>query len=193
MSEQISLHITLQEAIKSNTASRLKINNTPTDKDFRRMSMVAHKLFEPIRKFQSDRRGKSTPINISSFFRNQELNQAVGGSNKSQHITGEAMDIKTFKTSWFSNYELGLTILHLNLIFDQIIFEFPNPNTKDIGWIHISYDFDNNNRNQILFATKKNNRTTYLGCEKKDVFELLENYLKTKISPEIKNIYKNVK
>ena len=45
----ISKHITLAEATKSQTATRLGIDNTPDAFELEAMNLLANKVFEPIR------------------------------------------------------------------------------------------------------------------------------------------------
>jgi len=87
MSDRISEHISLTEATKSNTATRLGINNIPREQDLVNMKTIAEKVFEPLRVFVGG------PIAINSFYRSPELNSAIGGSSKSQHCSGQALDI----------------------------------------------------------------------------------------------------
>jgi hypothetical protein len=130
----ISKHITLEEAINSPTALRLKIDNKPNDVVLCSMKLLAEKCFEPLREWY----GK--PIKVNSFYRSLALNKAVGGSATSQHVKGEAIDLtggskeenkKLF--DWIKN----------NLVFDQLINEY------DFTWVHVSYS-ETKNRNQIL-------------------------------------------
>ena len=88
----ISDHITYKEATQSNTAIRKGIDNTPNDEQLLNIIEIAKKVFEPLRNGLGDK-----PIRINSFFRSLELNKAIGGSTKSQHCKGEAMDIKIEK------------------------------------------------------------------------------------------------
>jgi hypothetical protein len=44
MSDRISEHISLKEGIKSNTATRLSIDNTPRDIDLINMKTIAEKF-----------------------------------------------------------------------------------------------------------------------------------------------------
>ena len=74
MSDRISEHISLKEAIKSNTATRLGIDNIPREQDLINMKTIAEKVFEPLRAFVAG------PIAINSFYRSPELNSAIGGS-----------------------------------------------------------------------------------------------------------------
>ena len=86
-SKYISEHISYSEAIKSSTAIRRGIENTPTEYNLQNMSQVAEKVFEPLREWVKG------PIKITSFFRCEELNKAIGGSSRSQHCEGRAIDV----------------------------------------------------------------------------------------------------
>ena len=88
----ISNHISYREGVLSNTATRLNIDNTPNGYQLANMEAIALNIFEPLRDWA---RG---PIKINSFFRSVDLNTAIGGSSKSQHCEGRAIDIDdTFK------------------------------------------------------------------------------------------------
>ena len=76
----------MREATESYTAKRLGINNIPSDYQLTNMAGVAENIFEPLRKWVDG------PIKINSFFRSPELNKAIGGSSKSQHCEGRAID-----------------------------------------------------------------------------------------------------
>jgi len=130
----ISKHITLEEAINSPTALRLKIDNNPSDIVLELMKLVAEKCFEPLREWY----GK--PIKVNSFYRSLNLNKAVGGSATSQHVKGEAIDLTGGSKE--ENKKI-LDWCKVNLVFDQLINEY------DYTWIHISYS-KTKNRNQIL-------------------------------------------
>ena len=97
------------------------------------------------------------PIRINSAYRGPALNKAVGGSAKSQHCNGEAVD---FEIDGLSNPELAAWIAN-NLNFDQIILEFYNPKEgPNSGWVHCSYK-KNNNRKSILTAVNIKGKTVY--------------------------------
>jgi uncharacterized protein YcbK (DUF882 family) len=132
--ENVSKHITLDEAITSATALRNGINNNPDSVTFERMKLVANKCFEPLREWY----GK--PIKINSFYRSQLLNTKVGGSATSQHCKGEAIDISGGDK--VENKKL-FDWCKENLDFDQLINEY------DFTWVHISYKAKGN-RKQIL-------------------------------------------
>ena len=85
--ERISDHVSYKEGIKSNTATRLNIDNTPDSYALGNMTAVSHNLFEPLRQWVGG------PIKINSFYRCEKLNSAIGGSSRSQHCYGRAIDI----------------------------------------------------------------------------------------------------
>jgi hypothetical protein len=145
---RVSPNITLAEAIKSQTAQRKNIDNTPTPEHFANMQLLATKVFEPLRAHFN------TPIAISSFYRSPKLNKAIGGAANSQHCTGEAMDIDADIFGKINNKQI-FDYIRLNLDFDQLIWEFDNPDGTP-QWLNVSYK-RSGNRKQILKA-KKNQR-----------------------------------
>ena len=149
--EKISKHISFKEGIKSNTATRLGINNTPDDYQVSNMVNIAVNLFEPLRKFVGG------PIKINSFFRCEDLNRAIGGSSRSQHCEGRAIDLDdTFGHK--TNAEMFRYIKD-NLDFDQLIWEFGDDNNPD--WVHVSFISFDENRKRIMRAERVNGKTTY--------------------------------
>ena len=150
--ERISKHISYKEAIKSNTALRLNIDNTPDSVSLTNMTGVAHNIFEPLRLWVGG------PIKINSFYRCPKLNKAIGGSKRSQHCEGRAIDIDdTF------GYKTNAEMFHYikdNLNFDQMIWEFGNDNNP--AWVHVSFDSLEGNRGRLLTAIKENGKSKYI-------------------------------
>ncbi len=151
--ENISKHISYKEGIKSITADRLGIDNKPGQVELVNMEVIAERIFEPLREWVGG------PIRINSFYRSPKLNKAIGGSKRSQHIEGRAMDIDdTYGHK--TNAEM-FNFIKQNLDFDQMIWEFgtdDNPN-----WVHVSYVSEDSNRNRCLKAYKDaNNKTKYM-------------------------------
>ena len=150
---QLTDHVSLTEATKSNTAERLGINNFPNSYILSKMQETSFQLFEPLRVFVGE------PIYISSFYRCPELNKAIGGSSRSQHCKGEAIDIddvysKRYKNADFFNY------IKENLPFDQLIWEFGDD--ENPSWVHMSYVEDlNKRRGRVLRAIKEKGKTIY--------------------------------
>ena len=150
--EKISKHISYKEAIKSNTALRLNIDNTPDEVSLTNMTGVAHNIFEPLRLWVGG------PIKINSFYRCPKLNRAIGGSKRSQHCEGRAIDIDdTF--GYKTNAEM-FDYIKNNLNFDQMIWEFGNDNNP--AWVHVSFDSLDGNRGRLLKAIKENGKSKYI-------------------------------
>ena len=147
----ISGHISYKEGVYSRTAIRLNINNKPNDNQMRNMCLVAEEVFEPLRVWVGG------PIKINSFFRSPELNKAIGGSTKSQHCHGQAIDLDdTFGRA--TNAEM-YEFIKKYLDFDQMIWEFGDDKNPD--WVHVSYVSEDKNRNRCLKAYKENGKTKY--------------------------------
>ena len=149
---RISKHISYKEATRSATALRLGIENIPNEYELQNMEMVAKKVFEPLRE------AVDAPIKINSFFRCEELNKAIGGSTKSQHCQGRAIDIDDVYGS-VSNAFMYYYIKD-NLDFDQLIWEFGTDHNPD--WVHVSYVDGDSNRKRCLKAIRENGKTKYI-------------------------------
>lgn len=135
----LSKNLTLREAITSQTAERLGLNNMPSNSTINVMILTAEKVFQPVR----DHFGK--PIRVSSFYRSPAVNAAVGGSKTSQHRTGEAIDMQG--TNGLRNSEI-FEYIRKNLEFDQLIWEYGT--TKEPAWVHVSYTAKRKNRKQVF-------------------------------------------
>ena len=147
----ISKHISDREGVYSITAIRLNLDNTPTKTHLNNMKELAEQVFEPLREWVGG------PIRVNSFYRGKELNKAIGGSSKSQHCRGQAMDIDDTKCHK-TNAEM-FRFIRDELEFDQLIWEFgddDNPN-----WIHVSYVNEIDNRNRCLRAYRDKGKTKY--------------------------------
>ena len=149
----ISKHISYKEATRSTTAMRLSIENKPNDYELQNMELIAEKVFEPLRK------AVNGPIKINSFFRSEDLNKAIGGSTRSQHCQGRAIDLDD-NYGYMSNNDMYNYIKN-NLDFDQLIFEFPDKK-GNAAWIHVSYVDADSNRKRCLKAIKENGKTKYI-------------------------------
>jgi len=139
----ISPYITFEEATRTSTG----LPNNPTPEQLKAMQLLAVNVFEPLRL----RIGG--PVMITSFFRCTEVNAKVGGSSTSQHVKGEAMDIKKPGRNK-SLFE----IIRNQLPFDQLIWEFGTD--EEPAWVHVSYKAAGN-RKQVLRAKKVNGKTIY--------------------------------
>jgi len=148
---KLSDNLSLAEVTKSATAIRKGIANTPTATHLIALKELSKNIFQPCR----EHFGK--PLAVTSGYRSEELNELIGGSKRSQHSKGEALDLDADVFGGFSNAELFNYIKnHLN--FDQLIWEFGNSNNP--SWVHCSYKTQGN-RNEVLIAVKTNGKTHY--------------------------------
>lgn len=118
-------YFTIEEMIKSSTATAKRIDNTPNQTVIDSVTKLIEAVLDPLREWY----GK--PIRVNSGYRCEALNKAVGSKAKnSQHLYGEAADItvgsKTENEKLF-NY------IKDNLPFDQLI------NESNFSWVHVSY------------------------------------------------------
>jgi len=146
---RLSQNFTIQEYIKSQTALRQGIDNTPTEEHMGNATALFRNVVQKVR----DQFGVTV---INSGYRGEALNKAVGGSSKSQHCKGEAVDIECPGTP---NYDVAKWIED-NLDFYQLILEFYTPGVPDSGWVHVSYKSEGN-RKSVLTAMKENGKTVY--------------------------------
>ena len=153
--KKISNHISYKEATRSDTATRKGIKNEPGDYEIGNMELLAKMVFEPLREWCGG------PIRINSFFRSHELNIAIGGSERSQHCEGRAMDIDDTH-GYKTNAEM-FEYIRCNLGFDQLIWEYGDECNPD--WVHVSYVSEDQNRNRCLKAERREGRTIYTVIE----------------------------
>ena len=148
---RISKHISYREATHSATAKRRGLDNTPNQEQLENMYRVAEFIFEPLRLFVGG------PSKINSFFRSVAGNRPVGGTSRSQHCKGQAIDIDDV-FGHKTNAEM-FQYVRENLDFDQMIWEFGSNNNP--SWLHISYVSKAENRSRILRAVKRDGKTKY--------------------------------
>jgi hypothetical protein len=153
---RLSKNLTLKEVVKSNTATRKGIDNTPDQWAINNIKAVAENIFQPIR----DHFG--VPIGVSSGFRGKDLNKAIGGSKYSQHMIGEALDLDADMYGKVTNAEI-FNYVKNNLDWDQMIWEFGDD--EEPNWVHISYKDDGPNRKQIKRARRDEKGRTYYTVE----------------------------
>ena len=147
---QLSKNFSLHEMIKSETALRQGMENTPGPVEIANLKGLCVNVLQPIR----DHYAKGVKVN--SGFRHPDVNAAVGGSRTSDHCRGMAADIEipgvpnAVLAEWISK----------NLQFTQLILEFYTPGIPDSGWVHVSYD-PMNLKKQVMTAMKENGKTVY--------------------------------
>jgi len=146
---RLSKNFALSEMVKSATAERLNVDNSPSDIHLVNLTHLAIHILQPVR----DEFGV---ITINSGYRSPSLNAKVGGSKTSQHCNGQAADFESFSTP---NPDLAKWIAN-NLEFDQLILEFYDGVNPNSGWVHCSYNLMGN-RKKILTALKTGGKVVY--------------------------------
>jgi hypothetical protein len=136
----------LDELTLSDTGERLGLDNTPSPEVVDNLKRLASML-EEIRAIEG------RPIIVSSGYRSEAVNRAVGGSKRSAHMSGLAADFNVVRKA---PRDVALAIADTNLRFDQLIVEFDR-------WVHIGLaDGRSQPRREILTARKVNGKTVYL-------------------------------
>ena len=138
--ELFTKNFSYDELIASATAKRLGLDNTPTPEEKEKLRQLAEEILQPIRD------AWRAPIVVTSGYRSEEVNKAVGGVKTSQHRLGEAADIKVGGKD--KNKKLFNLIYKLisqgKIKVGQLIDEY------NYQWIHISLPRKNKENNQIL-------------------------------------------
>jgi len=138
----ISEHFTLKELTRSSTG----LPNNPGPAEIAAMTLLCEKVLEPLRAHYNK------PVRVTSCFRSEAVNTAVGGAKSSQHRKGEAAD---FTVEGESNFAVAQWLKD-NLNYDQLIYEF-----GEGGWLHCSYSA-NRMRNEELSAKRIGRKVKYL-------------------------------
>ena len=149
---KLSKNLSLAEVTKSITAKRLNIDNTPDEWVQQNLKAVAEHIFQPLRD------ACKCPIYVSSGYRSADLNVAIGGSVRSQHVEGRALDLDADVYGKCKNSEI-FQYIRENLEFDQLIWEFGDKDNPD--WVHVSYVHDGINRGRCLRACRDDKNKTY--------------------------------
>ena len=142
---KLSENFSLDEMVKSQTAERKGIPNTPDDSQIESMKLLCENILQPIR-------NEHGPFLVSSGFRSGELCVAIGSNIHSQHAKGEAAD---FEVAGVDNYGLAMWIQD-NLDFDQLILECYTGGNS--GWIHCSYKPEGNRKESLTYDKKNGYR-----------------------------------
>ena len=149
MTIRLSKNFALSEMVKSATAERLNVDNSPSDIHLVNLTHLAINILQPVR-------NQFGVITINSGYRSPALKAKVGGSKTSQHCNGQAADFESFSTP---NPDLAKWIAK-NLEFDQLILEFYDGKNPNSGWVLCSYNVMGN-RKIFLTALKTKNGVQY--------------------------------
>ena len=143
---KLSKHFSLSELTKSSTAERKGIANEPDEDAVENLLVRCSEILEPVREHYG------IPFAPNSGFRCLDLNRAIGSSDKSQHVTGQAVD---FEIPGVDNKDVALWVMD-NCDFDQLILEFYKEGEPTSGWVHCSYVIERDNRKSARVFDGKN-------------------------------------
>ena len=127
---QLTKHFTVEELTRSTAARNLSIDNTPNKSEMANLKLLAETVLEPLRE------AFGHPIIVNSGFRCAAVNNAVGGVRTSQHMLGQAADIRTLSNTSEDNkalFETAASLVRAGKInVGQLIDEY------GYSWVHIS-------------------------------------------------------
>ena len=125
-------YFTIEELTRSATAKRLGIDNAPTKSVRANLTALGENILDPLRE------AWGAPIVVTSGYRCAKLNKAVGGATNSQHLYGQAADIRTVSDRREDNMKLLRKLIELDLPFDKLIAEYVDSQGRP-DWIHVSF------------------------------------------------------
>ena len=137
MNTPVTMHFTIEELYASRKAKELGIDNKPTIQKMINLVYLAAYVLEPLRVAMNE------PITISSGYRCEKLNKAVGGVYNSQHMKGQAADL--FIDGDIEKGKRWFNYIKDRLLFDQLIWEH---NAAGVYWVHVSFVFPDFGKNR---------------------------------------------
>lgn len=154
MSTRLTRNFSLEEMIEAGSARRLGQDEqfNPSETIKTNLFNLCMYLLQPLRDHFNH------AIHIVSGYRSEEVNSAVGGAKKSDHLTGKAADIQLWINGKNCNQRLFDAVVELRLPFKQMIDEFGTE--TEPAWIHLSFD-EKNNKREVLRARKVKGKTVY--------------------------------
>jgi zinc D-Ala-D-Ala carboxypeptidase len=124
-------YFTINELTKTSTG----ISNIPNAEQIANLIYLVENLLDKARE------QLGMPITVTSGYRSEKVNKAVGGVATSQHTKGEAVDLVCR-----DNAKLFNILKTMN--FDQLIWE--KGNSVQPAWVHVSLKRNGINRKQII-------------------------------------------
>lgn len=123
-------YFSIAEFFKSDVAEKHQVDNIPDDAQLSQVLNNIHALvnnvLDPLRAMVG------RPVIITSGYRSQRVNELVGGSKTSQHLSGKAADIHV---QGFTPQQMDVVYQTMQMCydFDQLIF-YPSKNIIHVSW-----------------------------------------------------------
>lgn len=138
----LTKHFTLAELTASNKAAQLGIDNTPAPELVPRLVMVAEML-------ERIRVTLNCPLIVTSGYRCERLNLAIGGATTSDHPQGHAADIVSPRYGTATEVAKALAPLVSVLGIGQLILE----GVRGKQWVHVSTHVPERQINRVITIT----------------------------------------
>lgn len=136
-------YFNVAEFFKSDVAEKYQVKNIPDDAQLSQVlgniKALVSNVLDPLRAMIA------RPIIITSGYRSQRVNDLVGGSKTSQHLSGTAADIHV---QGYTPQQMDMVYRTIQMYydFDQLIF-YPSKNI-----IHVSWNGDKNRQESWVKA-----------------------------------------
>lgn len=136
-------YFSIAEFLRSDAAEKYQVSNIPSDEELltvlNNVNALVNSVLDPLRAMVG------RPIIITSGYRSRQINELVGGSKTSQHLTGQAAD---FHVRGFTPQQMNVVYQTIQMLFDfdQLIF-YPSKNI-----IHVSWNGDKNRQQSWVKA-----------------------------------------
>lgn len=136
-------YFSIAEFLRSDAAEKYQVSNIPGDEELLKVltniNTLVNRVLDPLRAMIG------RPIIITSGYRSRQINELVGGSKTSQHLTGKAAD---FHVRGFTPQQMNVVYQTIQMLFDfdQLIF-YPSKNI-----IHVSWNGDKNRQQSWVKA-----------------------------------------
>lgn len=123
-------YFSYSEFFKSDTAEKYQVNNIPDDAQLSQVlgniKALVSNVLDPLRAMIG------RPVIITSGYRSQQVNELVGGSKTSQHLSGKAADIHIQEYTP-QQMDMVYRTIQMYYDFDQLIF-YPSKNIIHVSW-----------------------------------------------------------
>ena len=130
MIERLSPNFSYEEFIRSDTAERQGLDNTPTEELLEAGIQFCETYLEPFRAWVGEELEEERALITTSFFRNLAVNRAVKGSRNSDHKRALAWDGIIQRCSPLESFALWARWFALTGVpYNQLLYEF--------SWVHV--------------------------------------------------------
>jgi len=135
----LGTYFTLAEFCQSTAAKNAGLTLDPSPEAVEALRLLVANVLDPLRA------SLGVPVRVTSGYRSPALNTLLGGSRTTQHVKGEAADVKC---AAFDALAIARRAIELGLEYDQIIWYAPERG----GHVHVSFSARRANRRQVLHA-----------------------------------------